>query len=77
MSNYDTQLRGAKDAVTNTLLKLISKDPGPWTLQDLAARIDDLNKAWDELTDALVRQRETRDRFISELVNRLAEAERR
>lgn len=42
----------------------------------MAQALDSLNKAWDELTDALVRQRDERDKQIARLMNELAEAKK-
>lgn len=76
MGDYDRLLRGAKDAVTEMLCNLQSKDTR-FTTMDLACRIDDLNKAWAELTDCLVRQRNERDEQIRRLIDALAEARKR
>ena len=71
--NYDTLVWNAKDAVNKEIYRLTQEQAG---VADLAARIDDLNAAWDALTDALVRQRDERDTLISELISRLAEAKK-
>lgn len=74
MGNYDQRLRWAKDAVTTMICNLQAPDT-KWTLMDLARSVDDLNKAWDELTDCLVRQRTERDAQILRLIDELAEGE--
>lgn len=71
--SYDARLRAAKDAVTSMLCNLASKDT-KFTLLDLGRTVDDLNKAWDELTDCLVRQRTERDAQIRRLIDDLAES---
>lgn len=72
--NYDGAVHREKNAFTNFLMDTKEDDP-KW--RNLAAnRVDALNAAWDELTDALVRQRDERDRLISRLLNDLAEANR-
>lgn len=72
MPNYDQQLSWAKQAVVEAIAAM-STDKPRITVMDLASRIDDLNKAWDELTDALLRQKRVRDLTIAELHNQLAE----
>lgn len=72
MKDYDAQLRGCKDRVTRLLCQLATKNPPD--VMDVGRAVDDLNKAWDELTDCLVRHREERDRQIHRLLNELAEA---
>jgi hypothetical protein len=72
--NYDRNLSWAKENVTKMICRLASKegcDP-----MDVSAAVNDLNKAWDELTDCLVRQREERDRQILSLIDELAEAKK-
>lgn len=76
MRDYDALLNHAKRAVTEAIADL-ARDKPRLTIQDLATRIDDLNRAWDELTDALVRQRATLGETIDDLHRRLAEAKRR
>ena len=67
--DYDAVLRGAKKRVTQLLCQ---KEAGGHILE-LGGAIDDLNKAWDELSDCLVRQVEARDTEIRVLLNRIAE----
>ncbi len=71
MTNYDGRLRGAKDYVTKLLCALAADKKV--NVADLGAAIDELNKAWDELTDCLVRQRDERTRTIVSLLDQLAE----
>lgn len=76
MNYYESQLHAAKDAVTDMLHRLVAKEAGTpcnYSVVDLATRIENLNKAWDELTDHLVRQRSARDETIDYLHNRIAE----
>lgn len=71
--SYDRRVSDAKETVTGMLMNL--QDPNSrFTILDVARSVDDLNKAWDELTSCLVRQREARDREIASLLNQLAEA---
>jgi hypothetical protein len=71
VKDYDGQLRAAKDYTTKTLARLAAnKNTEP---MEVSNAVDLLNKAWDELTDALVRQREERDKVITRLINELAE----
>lgn len=69
--SYDARLFEAKHRATRTLCAAIS---GKADLTEVGSAIDDLNKAWDELTDALVRQRKERDLQIIRLIDELAEA---
>lgn len=73
--NYDANLSAAKHRATSELVK-IQRDYVNADLHGMAGAIDDLNKAWDELTDCLVRQREERDRQILKLIDELAEAKK-
>ena len=72
--SYDHALRHAKDRATSALLRVDSKDPAR---EDLAIALDDLNRAWDALTDCLVRQRSERDAQILRLIDQLAEARKK
>jgi hypothetical protein len=74
MRNYDLDLSYAKTAVTNAIARAASKDPPPDAVMSIAGAIDNLNKAWDNLTDCLCRQRDLRDKEISRLMSELAEA---
>jgi site-specific recombinase len=74
---YDREVFDAKHHATQCLCRLITsnKDGQPiGTVDDVASALDRLNKAWDALTDCLVRQREERDRRILSLIDELAEA---
>jgi hypothetical protein len=74
--DYELRLQHAKTAVTNAVMRAVSKDPPPDAVMTLAGAIDDLNKAWDNLTDCLCRQRDFRDQEISRLMSELAEAKK-
>lgn len=70
MRNHDAAVSAAKNHATKTVCRVAGKTADP---MEMGQAIDELNKAWDELTDALVRQRSERDRLIVELLNELAE----
>lgn len=72
MSHYDQRLSFAKQAVTEEFAQ--PPDKKDW--MRMAGRIDELNKAWDELTDALVRQRQEYIDLVNDLVRQLAEAKK-
>lgn len=76
MSNLDRRVYDAKHEVTRQLCNVISSDEQKhrYGIDQLPGAIDALNKAWDDMTTALVRQREERDRQIIRLINELAEA---
>lgn len=69
MSSQDSRLFAAKDAVTRCLVMPDNR----FDKTELAGRIDELNKAWDALTDQLVGQRMVCITIINDLVNQLAE----
>ncbi len=71
MRDYDGAVRAAKDHALKTLCRMNAKPPA--CSDDVAQAFDCLNKAWDDLTDALVRQREERDKAIRRLMDELAE----
>ena len=71
MSDYELQVRWAKDHVGKLILQMCGKNP--LTPEEMSQAVGDLNKAWDALTDALVRQREEREKCIRHLLNQLAE----
>lgn len=73
MSGYQDRVNDCKSAVTKQICQIAA---GHGDIMDLASYIDNLNKAWDELTDCLVRQRDTRDAQIFRLMNELAEAKK-
>ena len=72
---YDSLVSDAKRAVTVSLIDC-QRANGGVNLADLASAIDELNRRWDQLTDALVRQREERQELIGRLLNELAEAKK-
>lgn len=75
MRNYDRELGDAKAAATRALCAVVS-GKNPDAVDHMATALDDLNKAWDALTDCLVRQREERDEQICRLIDELAEAKK-
>ena len=75
MPNYDSAVSWAKEHATKTLLR-IDREKEKFNSMDMAQALDDLNKAWDALTDCLVRQKEERDELITKLINELAEAKK-
>jgi len=68
--SYDSDVWRAKERVTECLL---GKPELVAHVADLANAVDDLNKAWDALSDCLVRQVEARDVEIRSLLNKIAE----
>lgn len=78
--NYDRRVLDAKAAATRAACVLVRNDQNGKPVCDgeaahqMAAALDGLNTAWDELTACLVRQREERDEQISRLMSELAEA---
>ena len=75
-SDYDRALSDCKHAVTQLICRAISdlhQHDEKGALDQLASGVDNLNGAWDALTDALVRQRDERDHQIRRLINELAE----
>ena len=71
MSDYDRRVSEAKERV---LKAICDTQPHP---HGIAQTVDELNAAWDALTDALVRQRKVMSETIDHLHHRLAEAEKR
>lgn len=71
--NYDSLVSDAKRAVTVSLIEC-QRTNGGGDFSNLASAIDELNRRWDRLTGALVRQCEERDELIGKLLNELAEA---
>jgi hypothetical protein len=74
MSGLDRAVWDAKSAATKALMDLVrdGKTCGD-DIHNMANALDNLNKAWDSLTDRLVAQREERGREVLDLLNRLAE----
>ncbi len=68
--SYD---RNVSDAKQRTTAALMEKD---LDRVSIGRAFDELNAAWDALTDALVRQRAIRDKQILSLLDQLAEAKR-
>lgn len=71
MSHYSVNVRDAREAFTKLICTAYER---PDFVALAAQSVDMLNKAFDELTDYLVRQREERDRIIQNLINEVAEA---
>lgn len=71
--NWDRRVSDAKHEATVALCKFVRDSKGSVDTDGLARAIDELNKAWDGLTDVLVRQRKERDRVIRHLIDELAE----
>jgi hypothetical protein len=67
MADYDGRLFAAKQVVIKALCR------SPVDPVEIGSAIDDLNKAWDALTDCLVRQVRTRDEQIRRLMNEMSE----
>lgn len=73
--NYDLMLSDCKRALTAELFRF-QRDNPKVDMGQLPHFIDELNNAWDKLTDCLVRHRSERDRMIHKLINELAEAKK-
>jgi len=71
VSNYDLMVSDLKRATTAEILRL-QRDKVD--VDNIARLVDQLNEAWDKLTDALVRQRTERDNVVRDLIDQLAEA---
>lgn len=70
MSGLDRAVWDAKMRATKALCGLPDCDGR----DEMASAIDGLNKAWEALTDALVRQRDERGAEVLRLLDALAEA---
>ena len=68
----DQMVHACKDEVTRLICEAVKKDSRVG-VEQIAQAVDNLNKAWDALTDHLVRQRAARDATISHLHNEIAE----
>lgn len=79
MSNYSRHVGEAKARVTDAICMIVSSDEKKHQrgIELLPGAVDDLNKAWDELTDCLVRQRDARGIEVMSLLDQLAEARKR
>jgi hypothetical protein len=77
MSDYDRDLMIAKRQLMTNISRLsaaVAEGKNVTSAMDeLSQSIDDLNKSWDELTDALVRQRTVRNEEILKLLDLIAE----
>ncbi len=78
MSNYDRHVSDAKMRVTEVICMVVSSDEKKHErgIELLPGAVDDLNKAWDALTDCLVRQRIARGDEVLRLLDQLAEAKK-
>ncbi len=78
MGEYDRHVADAKQQVTQVVCGVVSDDERKhrFGVEQLPGAIDHLNKAWDELTNCLVRQVQERDREIRSLLDQLAEAKK-
>lgn len=72
----DSRLFDAKQRMTQSLVLFTRNNP-TCDCHEVACSVDELNNAWDKLTDALVAQREERDRIIADLINQLAEVKQK
>lgn len=73
--NYDLCVSDAKRKALNELL-ILQRSDSKIDVTQMASALDNLNKMWDLLTDALVRQRSERDSQILRLIDELAEAKK-
>lgn len=73
MSDYDGEVSHCR----HQMMKLLAfgKEKLDWL--ELGTRITELHAAHDAQTSSLVRQRNERDKLISDLLNQLAEARKR
>lgn len=76
MTDYDGSLRAAKTNMEKTTLAVARKDANVGA-SEIDQAVSGLNKAWDELTCALIRQRDERDAMIRRLLDELAEGKPR
>lgn len=74
--SYDRAVWDAKERISKTLCDL-QLDPPRARAVDVAQDVDNLNKAWDELSNALVREKKVMRDTIDYLHRELAEARKR
>jgi hypothetical protein len=75
MGSYDLRLSDAKRAALSACCRL--NDPKDHNaVPHMAQSLDDLNAAWDALTDCLVRQRSELEGQVLRLIHELAEAKK-
>lgn len=72
MSGYDRAVWDAKERVTKSLVRASAAMPIS-EIHDVAGDVDTLNKAWDALTDQLVRKIAAMRETIDHLHGKLAE----
>ncbi len=76
--DYDGWLSDAKKKAIDALLCLSSGQGVVTKVEgDMGHALDELNKAWDAMTAAIIRQRQERDRQIIRLIDELAEARKK
>lgn len=77
--SYQRVVSDVKSRLTEVICMVVSNDEKKHErgIELLPGVVDDLNKAWDELTDCIVRQRNERDAQIRKLIDELAEARKR
>lgn len=75
MTDYDGYLSAARRS-SMTYMDKAAENLTQDTFRTYVNSVGEEMKAWDQLTDALVRQRKERDEQISRLLNELAEAKR-
>ncbi len=75
MGDYDLRVSDAKRYATQCVCRL-SDPKSADAATNMAAALDDLNVAWDALTDCLVRQRDELGKQVLRLIHELAEAKR-
>jgi len=73
---YSARVHEARTNIRDVISGIIGQDERKRSLaiERLPAAVDALNKAWDELTDCLVRQRDTRGEELLSVLDELAEA---
>jgi hypothetical protein len=71
--SYERAVSDARAAALKAVVNLGKLKVDENALMWVTGALDTLNKAWDQLTDALVRQRDERDDQIRRLINELAE----
>jgi hypothetical protein len=81
--NYDRLVYDTRDRMRQLLVRLTNdtdKAGKPvcdrWYPEQIVNAFEEHYKAWDELTNCLIRQREERDEQIRRLIDELAEAKK-
>ena len=73
MSGRDRAVWDAKQNATRALCDFAGAGVDGGLVDRMASALDVLNKAWDELTDALVAHREERGEEVLRLLNKIAD----